>query len=229
MNVSAVMPPWAAPAAPASSAPESVTPPPIIAPPLNSVSTPPLHSEPSKKSSKLPLILVLLFLFCVGGVGALYFFGKGRLIASAREKLRVPGEEAASRSHVFGETAAQNANTAARSNVQIASVTTTRPLTATPVAAQPAPQPNPPVPPTTAIAAAKPSLAPAPAPAPHPPVHFPPLRLQSIFYRPGNASVMINGKTLFVGDEISGVNIADIQASSVTLVLSGQTNILTLR
>ena len=40
---------------------------------------------------------------------------------------------------------------------------------------------------------------------------------------------MINGKTLFVTDEISGVMVADITASSVTLVLSGQTNILTLR
>ena len=40
---------------------------------------------------------------------------------------------------------------------------------------------------------------------------------------------MINNKTLFVDDIILGVQVADIQPSSVTLVLSGQTNILTLR
>lgn len=62
-----------------------------------------------------------------------------------------------------------------------------------------------------------------------PPPKFPALRLQSIFYRPSNPSVMINGRTLFLDDEIQGVIVADIHPSSVTLVLSGHTNILTLR
>jgi hypothetical protein len=85
-------------------------------------------------------------------------------------------------------------------------------------------------------AAAKPIPAPAPVPVaapaivvPQAPVKFPPLRLQSIFYRPSNPSVIINGKTLFVTDEVNGVVVTDIQSSSVTLVLSGQTNVLTLR
>ncbi len=69
----------------------------------------------------------------------------------------------------------------------------------------------------------------APVAAPTPPVKFPPLRLQSIFYRPANPSVIINGKTLFVTDEINGVKVSDIQPANVTLVLSNQTNILTLR
>ncbi len=62
-----------------------------------------------------------------------------------------------------------------------------------------------------------------------PPPKFPALRLQSIFYRPSNPSVMINGRTLFLADEVQGVTVADIQPSSVTLVLSGHTNVLTLR
>ena len=41
--------------------------------------------------------------------------------------------------------------------------------------------------------------------------------------------MIINGKTLFIDDQINGVQVADIRSSSVTLVLSGQTNILTLR
>jgi len=73
--------------------------------------------------------------------------------------------------------------------------------------------------------AAAPVLAVAPSPSPK----FPPLRLQSIFYRPSNPSVMINGRTLFLDDEVQGVTVADIQPSSVTLVLSGHTNVLTLR
>ena len=72
--------------------------------------------------------------------------------------------------------------------------------------------------------AAAPAVAPAPAP-----VKFPPLRLQSIYYRPSNPSVLINGKILYLSDEIQGVTVADITPASVTLVLSGQTNVLTLR
>ena len=79
-----------------------------------------------------------------------------------------------------------------------------------------------------AVAAAPPVVAVPPA-APSSPPNFPPLRLQSIFYRPANPSVMINGRTLYMDDQIQGVTIADIQPSCVTLVLSGQTNVLTLR
>ena len=83
--------------------------------------------------------------------------------------------------------------------------------------------------PARATVATTPAPVPAPAPVVQTPVRFPPLRLQSIFYRPSSPSVIINGKTLFVTDEINGVTVADIQPSSVTLVLSGQTNVLTLR
>ncbi len=69
----------------------------------------------------------------------------------------------------------------------------------------------------------------APAAAPVAPRQFPPLRLQSIFYRPGNPLVMINGKMCGVNDQVQGVTIAAIDMSSVTLVLSGRTNVLTLR
>jgi hypothetical protein len=83
-------------------------------------------------------------------------------------------------------------------------------------------------PPVAAVAA--PAAVPPPAPVvAAPPPKFPSLRLQSIFYRPSNPSVMINGRTLFLEDEIQGVTVADIQPSSVTLVLSGHTNVLTLR
>ncbi len=73
--------------------------------------------------------------------------------------------------------------------------------------------------PTTIVAAA----APAPAPV------FPSLRLQSVYYRSNNPLVMINGRMLAVNDQVQGVTVAAINPSSVTLVLSGRTNVLTLR
>ncbi len=92
-------------------------------------------------------------------------------------------------------------------------------------ASRPAPT-NVPIPTATAPVVV---AVPPPPTRPVEPVKFPPLRLQSIFFRPSSPSVMINNKTLYVDDQIQGVLVADIQASSVTLVLSGQTNVLTLR
>lgn len=83
--------------------------------------------------------------------------------------------------------------------------------------------------PARAPVAAPTTVAAMPPAAPAPPPKFPPLRLQSIFYRPANPSVMINGRTLYLNDEIQGVIVADIQPASATLVLSGHTNVLTLR
>ena len=227
MNVPAP-PPWVAPAAPPPvPQPESmlqsreVTPPPIIAPSLHETSDAP----PVKKSSKLPLILIFVFLLCVGGAAALYVFGTHRLIVSAREKLHAGKEPAAPKQR---EAALAGENSKSATQPVEASVPGNHPATHPQPAvasgsAQSAPKPALPAPAATPVTATKPVAT------PQTPVRFPPLRLQSIFFRPGNASVMINSKTLFVGDEISGVSVADIQPSSVTLVLSGQTNILTLR
>ena len=60
-------------------------------------------------------------------------------------------------------------------------------------------------------------------------VDFPPLRLQGIYYRSDSPSVMINNRSLYVNDQVQGVTVAAIDRSSVTLVLSGHTNVLTLR
>jgi len=112
---------------------------------------------------------------------------------------------------------AQIALDAAKINTTVVSV---KPVSAPPISSnsppvEPRPEP-------VAVATTQPA-------APATPVKFPLLRLQSIFYRPANPSVMINGKTLYVTDEIQGVVVADIHPASVTLVLSGQTNVLTLR
>ena len=50
-------------------------------------------------------------------------------------------------------------------------------------------------------------------PMPPPPVKWPPLRLQGIFYKPSDPSVVINNKTLFKDDVIEGVRLVAIAAS----------------
>lgn len=62
-----------------------------------------------------------------------------------------------------------------------------------------------------------------------PPVKWPSFKLQGIFYRPPRSSVMLNKQTVFMDDVIDGAKVVEIGPQSVTLVLSGQTNVLTLR
>jgi hypothetical protein len=62
---------------------------------------------------------------------------------------------------------------------------------------------------------------------PQPPKPAPP-KLQAIVFSPIRPSVMINGKTLFIGDKLNGLRVTAIDQESVTLVGAGQTNILTL-
>lgn len=56
-----------------------------------------------------------------------------------------------------------------------------------------------------------------------------PLQLQGIFYRLSRPSVLINNRTLFVGDEIEGARVIAITRYGVKLVQGGKTNELTLR
>jgi hypothetical protein len=219
------LPPMDVPPPPVAPLPPPVaTLPPIITAPAEQLPVPPLCVDSGKKRSKVPLMLGTLLVFCLLGVGAACLFGKKYFVAQAREKLQRTEEKITSdKDHVAtlfadSKTVAQ----AATSNVP------SNPIL-------PKPQPSVVrVPDSTQMLASVVSTsAPAPVPAPvvvpRAPVHFPPLRLQSIFFRPANPCVMINGKTLFVDDEINGVTVADIQPASVTLVLSGQTNVLTLR
>ena len=57
---------------------------------------------------------------------------------------------------------------------------------------------------------------------------FPAMKLQGIFYRPSNPSVMINNKTLFVGETIGDAKVVAIDRTSVTVECNGQTRVLTL-
>jgi hypothetical protein len=53
-------------------------------------------------------------------------------------------------------------------------------------------------------------------------------KLQAIVFSRTRPSVMVSGKTLFVGDKLNGLRVAAIDQESVTLIGAGQTNVLTL-
>ena len=56
----------------------------------------------------------------------------------------------------------------------------------------------------------------------------PSLRLQGIFYRPGNSSAVVNSKTVFVGDTVANGKVTAIGRESVTIKLASETKVLTL-
>ena len=195
-------------AAPASAVPPVIasmsTPPPALSLLQNKSdpSLPPLREPVEEEKSKLPFLLCALFAFCVVGAAGIYVWEK-------KKHSTAPAPEASVKQ---------------QGNPSMASAAVAGHPTA-PLTTHPAPEASAPGP----AGAAAPSIAPTPAPAVVKPVPFPSLRLQSIFYRPSNPSVMISGRTLYLNDEIQGVTVAAIDPSSVTLVLSGQTNVLTLR
>jgi len=56
----------------------------------------------------------------------------------------------------------------------------------------------------------------------------PPLTLQGIVFNPRRPSVVINGKTLFIGERIGQFRVAAIRPDSATLIGAGRTNLLSL-
>ncbi len=61
-----------------------------------------------------------------------------------------------------------------------------------------------------------------------PPPKPTPLRLQAIVFNPKRPSVLINGKTLFIGEKLGDARVVAIDQESATLVGGGKTTVLTL-
>lgn len=56
----------------------------------------------------------------------------------------------------------------------------------------------------------------------------PAVKLQGIFFNPQNPSAVVNGKTLYLGDRVSGFRVMGISPVAVTLVSASETNVLSL-
>jgi len=54
------------------------------------------------------------------------------------------------------------------------------------------------------------------------------LKLQGIFFNPRRPSAVVNGKTVYVGDRVSGFHVFAITPATVTLGTANQTNVLSL-
>ena len=50
--------------------------------------------------------------------------------------------------------------------------------------------------------------------------------LQGIVYDPVHPWAIVNGKSIYLGDNVSGMRVTKISRSSITLVGNGQTNIV---
>ncbi len=81
--------------------------------------------------------------------------------------------------------------------------------------------------PVAATAIVEPSTNPVPVLAVTPPKPALP-KLQAIIYNPNRPSVMIGGKSLFIGDRLGEFRVRAIDQETVTLVSASQTNVLTL-
>jgi hypothetical protein len=95
---------------------------------------------------------------------------------------------------------------------------TGRPAPVAPSVATPAPD----------VATSTPAV-PVPDPQPVGPRPFPELKLQGIYYRLNDPSVMINGRTLENGDFVEDVKLIEIGRKEVTVELDGQQKVLRLQ
>lgn len=109
---------------------------------------------------------------------------------------------------------------------QTVAVTQSAPAVAAPSTLAPAPQPQRTPPQKTPVASQSPTAS-AAAQTGNPTAK--PIRLQSIFYRLRSPTVIINGKTLGIGDSVDGIKVVSIQRTSVEVQQNGKYRTLTLQ
>ncbi|MBI4658644.1 MAG: hypothetical protein HY735_07315 [Verrucomicrobia bacterium] len=104
-------------------------------------------------------------------------------------------------------------------------------ITASPAPAQvPASSPVSPAKASNTVSAATEELAgEPPALAASRSANFPPLRLQGIYLRISKPSVLINNRTLYLGDEVDGVRVVGIERYTVKVEMKGATKELFLK
>src|SRR5215218_6212214 len=207
------LPPMPVPSSPSGQYQQHpATPPPELPPVIGAESSYSEFTVQPQRRSALPFLFALLVILLVFGAGASFLYARkngpvlGKMNALSKFESDSADEEEEPENEVRPATPPASGATAAATTTTPAPAPTPAPVQPTVAAATPPPAARPAV-----------ALPAAVATTPAAPVRFPALKLQSIYYKPANPSVMINGKTLFVTDEISGVTVADITPSSVTL------------
>ena len=212
-----------------------------------SASTPPLQPAESAPSSTSPLLLLggifLLGLGAIGIAAALWFGGRTTQVVQVTpasptvqtaplspEPTKVGSAVPADRVSTTTQTSSQTPPTTST----IASTSTATASTAiavTNTASLPprsTPKPVATTTPAPRVTTTK-SAASTTPPATTATAQTKPIRLQSIFYRHKNPTVIINGKTLGVGDTVDGIKVDSIRRTSVEIVQNGKYRTLTLQ
>lgn len=193
-------------------------------PPPDSEPEPPLRPVEYRRPSRLPVFLSPVVLLVLGLAG--WFFFKGwqaeRVAKSTGNNLPVAARELA-REESTRQTQQDTIKPPRSSQSGTEQVSGQR----NPVGIGPS---------GAALAGIGPPPATNIAPASNAPVvvveppkpTFPLVRLQGVFYRPNNPSVVLNGKTVLVGAKVAGAKVMEITRDSVTLEWNGETKVLTL-
>ncbi len=187
------------------------------APPDSSGGAPMLPADsPREKSFPLfvPILVAIIFL----GVGSLLWrWAHNRESAAPETAAKSPGPVASLPEPRLSTPAAP------QSRIEISTNLVTRPI---PIARPPAttvsapPVESRPIPKTVPLPVA---AEPAPVAVTVPtPATFPPMKLQAVFYRLRNPTVLINGKTLSKGDEVDGARVMEIERMSVVVDWNGE-------
>jgi hypothetical protein len=196
--------------------------------------TPPLQPVESPSShSTSPLLLGGIFLLGVGAIAiaaALWFGGRKTEVvqtAPAPEPAKV--ESAAS--PIPADRRVQAGTQSAPVSQSALTTITSAPVTIASPAQKSVAQSLKPVTTTTTQAGVTTpkSAASVTPPATATPTQPKPIRLQSIFYRHKNPTVIINGKTLRVGETVDGIKVDSIRRTSVEIVQNGKYRTLTLQ
>lgn len=188
--------------------------------PLASETTAPMHPAEHKRPPAWPLIVVPLLLLLVVAIAA-WFVLKG--VAGSRKETLSAGKTAV----VARELPPQS-----QPAPPLVSSVPEPPESAKGLAEQSnkkaAPKPGQTAPPSVGTKSSEASASPGIVEAGNFQGEFPSLKLQGLFYRTKNPSVLINSKTLFVGDRVEHVKVISIERDRVTLEWNGETRVLTL-
>jgi len=203
----------------------------------------PMTPAENSPGSKPSFVLLGLLLICLIGGG--YYFMKWKEAKAKTGQAKAPPPKAAATSNgilgaaalIHGTTnlvgqirSTQGADSAVqqkeKSTNLVAQIKTNVLVAAIPPPAvetkAEAPSPSPPISPPPG----EPVRAPVASPVPTGP--FPTLKLQGIFYRLKNPTVLINGETLKIGQLIDGARVVEINRLSAKVEWNGQTKSLFL-
>jgi cytoskeletal protein RodZ len=189
----------------------------------------PVDFPPVKPSHILPWALLLLGVGAVG-IAAGLWFGVGRTQQLAATPPNTAPAAAASQPQVAPAQPALNPIQQTTKTLQaVVSRNDEGTSNHSPIQSPPPAARNPVV-----VAKALPSPVPSPSAAPkkaaaQTATEPKAIRLQSIFYRMKSPSVIINGKTLGLGDTVDGIKVVSIQRTSVEVVQNGKYRTLTLQ